>query len=138
MRLNGWSKAWRPIFDEIEKLSGFHGDERLKEMSEKFWQENAYAEGEPDRVVLCVSLKAENNGSILWHKTYVMDAYGDNESTAMARLVSYPVSYAIDAILSDKMTAGVSAATDDIDLIEEWLKKISNLAQYCDIIDHIK
>ena len=138
LRLNGWSKAWRPIFDEIEKLSGFHGDERLKEMSEKFWQKNAYAEGEPDRVVLCVSLKAENNGSILWHKTYVMDAYGDNESTAMARLVSYPVSYAIDAILSDKMTAGVSAATDDIDLIEEWLKKISNLAQYCDIIDHIK
>ena len=80
------------IFDEIEKLSGLAGEKRLKEMSEKFWQENAYAEGEADRVVLCVGLNAENNGSSVWHKTYVMDAFGDNEATAMARLVSYPVS----------------------------------------------
>ena len=138
LRLNGWSKAWRHIFDEIEKLSGLAGEKRLKEMSEKFWQENAYAEGEADRVVLCVGLNAENNGSSVWHKTYVMDAFGDNEATAMARLVSYPVSPAIEATLFSKMPFGVSAATSDLNLISEWLERIGNIAQYCEIIDHLR
>ena len=138
LRLHGWSKAWKPIFDEIETLSGSDGDKRLKEMSETFWQENAYAEDEADRVVLCVNLNAENNTSTLWNKTYVMDAYGDNDSTAMARLVSYPVSYAIEATLSKKIPFGVSAATNDSDLNKEWLENISNISQYCEIIDHLK
>ena len=47
----------RRIF-EIETLSGDAGDARLKEMSDQFWAENAYGENDPDRVVLCVSLKA--------------------------------------------------------------------------------
>ena len=89
-------------------------------------------------MVLCVSLNAENSSSILWHKTYVMDAYGDSEATAMARLVSYPVSYAIEATLSSKMPFGVSAATSDLNLISEWLENIANIAQYCEIIDHLK
>ncbi len=138
LRLNGWSKAWHHVFEEIEKLSGSDGEKRLKEMSDQFWEENSYADGEPDRVVLCVGLKADNNNSTLWHKTFVMDAWGDNEATAMARLVSYPVSYAVEAIFQNKLPSGILAATDNLNLISEWLGKISKIVQYIEVINHKK
>ena len=33
IRLNGWAEAWRPVFREIETLSGPEGDARLAEMA---------------------------------------------------------------------------------------------------------
>ena len=137
LRLNGWSDAWADVFAEIETLSGEAGEARLKEMSDQFWAENAYDEGEPDRVVLCVSLKAERGGDAVWHKTYVMDAWGDEVSTAMARLVSYPVSYAIRAVLDGQIDAGVHAAPNAADLVSGWLGEIKNLAQHLEITDHL-
>ena len=62
IRLNGWADAWAPIFAEIETLHGPEGDARLAEMAAQFWRDNAYAEGEADRVILFVSLKAERDG----------------------------------------------------------------------------
>jgi len=67
-------------------------------MSDRFWDEDAYDEGEPDRVVLCVDLKAKHEGAPVWRRTYVMDAWGDARGTAMARLVSVPVSLAVEAV----------------------------------------
>ena len=138
LRLNGWAKAWEHVFEEIETLSVSDGDSRLQEMSDQFWSKNSYSHGEPDRVVLCVGLKAESANSSKWHKTFVMDAWGDNESTAMAKLVSFPVSYAVEAILMNRTPSGILAATDNLDLISEWLKNISGIAQYFQIIDHNK
>lgn len=137
LRLNGWTEAWSDVFREIETLSGPEGDVRLKEMSDQFWAENAYNEGEPDRVVLCVSLKADKEGQAVWHKTYVMDAWGENGVTAMARLVSQPVSFAIEAVLGGQITSGVHAAPSDRHLVTEWMEKIGNLSQYLEIKDHI-
>lgn len=136
LRLNGWSEAWADVFKEVETLEGEAGDARLKEMSDQFWEENAYDEGEPDRVVLCVSLKAEKDGETVWHKTYVMDAWGDERGTAMARLVSYPVSFAIEAVMNRQIPAGVLAAPSDPKLIEDWMGKIGTLAQHLEVIDH--
>ncbi|MBT6298921.1 MAG: saccharopine dehydrogenase [Rhodobacteraceae bacterium] len=137
LRLNGWTEAWADVFAEIETLTGEAGEARLKEMSDQFWAENAYDEGEPDRVVLCVSLKAERGENAVWHKTYVMDAWGDEVSTAMSRLVSYPVSYAIRAVLDGKIAAGVSAAPNAADLVSGWLGDIKNFAQHLEITDHL-
>ncbi len=137
LRLNGWKDAWAPVFKEIETLSGPEGDARLKEMSDGFWAENAYDKGEPDRVVLCVSLKAEQNGSAVWHKTYVMDAWGADGVTAMARLVSNPVSYAIEAVLNGDISTGVHAAPNDLNLVHDWMTKINDLTQYLAIKDHL-
>jgi saccharopine dehydrogenase-like NADP-dependent oxidoreductase len=138
LRLNGWADAWSGVFKEIETLSGPQGEARLAEMSDQFWKENSYDEGEPDRVVLCVGLKAEKDGQTSWHKTYVMDAWGDEHGTAMARLVSYPVSFAVEAVLAKKLGSGVYAAPDNIELVSEWLDQISDLAQYLEIVDHTK
>ncbi|MFV1443372.1 MULTISPECIES: saccharopine dehydrogenase family protein [unclassified Phaeobacter] len=135
LRLNGWADAWADVFKEVETLSGPEGDARLKEMSDQFWAENAYDDGEPDRVVLCVGLKAEKDGAEVWHKTYVMDAWGDDRGTAMARLVSYPVSFAIEAAINGKIAPGVSAAPSDADLVDQWMGKIGALAQHLEVVD---
>ncbi len=57
-------------------------------------KDNSYAPGEPDRVVLFVSLRAERDGKPVYHETWAMDAWGDVRGTAMGRLVSVPVSLA--------------------------------------------
>ncbi|AUQ75922.1 saccharopine dehydrogenase family protein [Phaeobacter piscinae] len=136
LRLNGWAEAWADVFKEVETLEGAEGDARLKDMSDQFWTENAYAEGEADRVVLCVGLKAEKDGSDVWHKTYVMDAWGDERGTAMARLVSYPVSFAIEAAMNSKIAPGVSAAPSDPALVDQWMTKIGELAQHLEVVDN--
>jgi saccharopine dehydrogenase (NADP+, L-glutamate forming) len=135
LRLNGWSEAWADVFAEIETLSGPEGDARLKEMSDQFWNENAYDEGEPDRVVLCVELKAARDGKTVWHKSYVMDAWGDARGTAMARLVSVPVSLAVESVLAGAIPAGVSAAPSDPQVVESWMGEIGKLAQQLQIVD---
>lgn len=135
LRLNGWSEAWADVFAEIETLSGPEGDARLKEMSDQFWNENAYDEGEPDRVVLCVELKAAQDGKTVWHKSYVMDAWGDARGTAMARLVSVPVSLAVESVLAGAIPAGVSAAPSDPQVVESWMGEIGKLAQQLQIVD---
>ena len=136
LRLNGWADAWADVFSEIETLSGDAGDARLKEMSDQFWAENAYGENDPDRVVLCVSLQAERDGKTVWHQTYAMDAWGTEASTAMARLVSKPVSFGIKAVLANQIPTGVTAAPDDPKLVDAWLSEIAKLAQHLEIVDH--
>lgn len=136
LRLNGWQDAWADVFREIETLTGPEGDARLQEMSDQFWSENAYDEGEPDRVVLCVGLKAEKNGKEVWHKTYVMDAWGDERGTAMARLVSIPVSLAVEAVMDGRIAEGVSPAPRAPALVQEWLSTIGSLAQHLEVVDH--
>ena len=134
LRLKGWKNAWSEIFSEIEKLSGKNGDERLAQMSDQLWLENAYDKNEVDRVVLIVSLKASNGDKTKWHKTYVLDAHGDSVSTAMARLVSLPVSFAVEAVAQNKIGPGVSAAPSDMSIVNDWLDKIKSLVQHLEIV----
>ena len=130
IRLNGWADAWTPVFREIETLQGPSGEARLAEMAAEFLVENSYAPGEPDRVVLFVSLKAERDGATVWHETWAMDAWGDARGTAMARLVSVPVSLAVEAVLAREIPAGVHAAPHDPKLISRWMAEVGTLAQY--------
>lgn len=136
LRLNGWAEAWKDVFAEVETLQGAEGDARLKEMSDQFWAENAYDEGEPDRVVLCVALKAEKDGAVVYHKTFVMDAWGDERGTAMARLVSIPVAMAVQAVMAREIPAGVSPAPHDPKLVSRFLSEVDKLAQHLQVVDH--
>ena len=137
LRLNGWAEAWADVFAEIETLGGPEGEARLREMSDNFWAENAYEEDEPDRVVLCVSLKAEREGMPVWHKTYVMDAWGDARGTAMARLVSIPLSLVVEAVMNREIPVGVTQAPGDPRLVQRLLGEIDRLAQHLQVIDHL-
>ena len=133
LRLGGWADAWADVFAEAEHAS----DDRLREMSDLFWRDHAYAEGEPDRVVLFVSLKATRDGQTVWHKTWAMDAWGDARGTAMARLVSVPVSLAVEAVLAGEIAPGVSAAPSDPALVARWMEETGGLAQYLEKVDHL-
>jgi len=140
IRLNGWTDAWAPIFAEIEALEGkpmAEVDAALNARAAELLQENAYAEGEPDRVVLFVALKAEREGRPVFHETWALDAWGDARGTAMGRLVSVPVSLAVEAVLSREIPAGVYAAPHDPRLLDRWLNEVHTLAQFMARIDHL-
>ncbi|WP_299937310.1 saccharopine dehydrogenase family protein [uncultured Pelagimonas sp.] len=133
LRLNGWSEAWKDIFAE----AGTATDERLTEIADQLLKDNAYDEGEPDRVIMCVSFLAEKDGVPVWHKTYTMDAWGDARGTAMARLVSVPVSLAVEAVLNREVPVGVMAAPSDPKLITRWMDEVQILAQHVMVVDHL-
>jgi saccharopine dehydrogenase-like NADP-dependent oxidoreductase len=137
IRLNGWADAWAPVFAEIETLSGPAGEARLAEMAAGFWRDNAYGPDEPDRVVLFVSLRAERAGVPVYHETWALDAHGDVRGTAMGRLVSVPVSLAVEAVMNRQIAAGVHAAPHDPRLLASWLAEVGRLSQYMDRIDHL-
>jgi saccharopine dehydrogenase-like NADP-dependent oxidoreductase len=136
LRLNGWSDAWAGIFEELAEA----GDDeaQLQEVADRLWQGNAYAPGEPDRVVLCVSLKAETDGRPVWHRTWVLDAWGDARGSAMARLVSGTVALAAEATLARAIPPGVHGAPSDPRLVETWLSAIDPLAQKMELVDHLR
>jgi saccharopine dehydrogenase-like NADP-dependent oxidoreductase len=137
LRLNGWAEAWKDVFAEIETLSGPEGEARLREMSDQFWADNAYDPGEPDRVVLCVDLRADRDGAAVWHKSYVLDAWGADGVTAMARLVSVPVSLAVEGVLAGQIGAGVSAAPNAPELVAAWLAEVDALSQHLQVVDRL-
>ncbi len=133
LRLEGWARAWETVFAEAETAS----EARLREMSDAFWRDHAYGEGEPDRVVLFVSLKAARDGATLWHRSWALDAWGDGRGSAMARLVSVPVSLAVRAVLAGEIGPGVSAAPSERKLVDRWLAETGRLAQYMEKIDRL-
>lgn len=133
LRLNGWAEAWAGIFAEVGSAS----DARLAEMAQDLLAENSYGKDEPDRVVLCVALKAEKNGVPVWHREWVMDAWGDARGTAMARLVSVPVSLAVESVLAREVPAGVTAAPSDPKLVKRWMDEVDVLAQRLRVVDHL-
>ncbi|MEP3198309.1 MAG: saccharopine dehydrogenase C-terminal domain-containing protein [Lentilitoribacter sp.] len=136
LRLNGWAQAWDSLFKEIETLSGSEGDVRLKQISDKLLEQHSYDENEADRVVLCVSLRAENSsGETVYHKTYSLDAHGNDKGSAMAQLVSITVSLAVNSVLKNEITPGVSAAPSSLAIVNEWMDEIGNIAQYLEIKD---
>jgi len=140
IRLNGWAEAWAPIFREIEGLEGRSPaeiDAALTARANALLQENSYAPGEPDRVVLFVSLKAEREGKPVFHETWAMDAAGDARGTAMGRLVSVPVSLGVEAVANREIPAGVHAAPHDPKLITRWMDQVQGLVQYLDRVDHL-
>lgn len=138
LRLKGWQEAWSPVFAEVETLSGPEGDDRLREMADQFWRDNAYAEGEPDRVVLFVALQAERDGKTVWHKEWVLDAFGNDKGSAMAQLVSVPVSLAVQAVAAGRVAPGVHAAPEDPRLVADWLVEIGEIAQHMAKVDHLR
>jgi saccharopine dehydrogenase (NADP+, L-glutamate forming) len=106
-------------------------------MAAGFLTENAYAPGEPDRVVLFVSLLAQRAGRVVFHETWAMDAWGDARGSAMGRLVSVPVSLAVESVLAREIPAGVHPAPHDPRLIARWMGEVTGLVQYLQRIDHL-
>ena len=123
LRLNGWAEAWQGIFDTVENATGAEGEQRLAELSEELWRQHQYAEGEPDRVVLSVELSArDKTGKQVWGRQYLLDSVGDDSGSAMARLVSVPVSLVVEAIMNGEVEAGVTPVPSDREHVDRWIE----------------
>lgn len=138
LRLTGWAEAWAAVFAEMEALPpGDAAEKPLAELAARLWHGNAYAEDEPDRVVLVVSLLAERQGRPVWHESWALDATGDARGSAMARLVSGTVALAVEAVAAREIPAGVHPAPHDPRLVSRWLEATKASADYMARVDHL-
>jgi len=127
LRLPGWANAWQPLFTELDTLEVSGTDARLQELSDHLWQQYRYRSGEADRVVLCVELEAVEDKRTVWHGGLCIDARGNAQSSAMARLVSHTVSLAVDSVIAGELPSGVTAAPSDVALIGRWFASLEEL-----------
>ncbi|MFZ1727331.1 MAG: saccharopine dehydrogenase C-terminal domain-containing protein [Albidovulum sp.] len=134
LRLNGWTDAWADIFAKLE--SGPDAT-ALKALSDDLWAKYPLDKDEPDRVVLCVALRAEKSGRPVWHKTWVLDAAGDIRGSAMARLVSGTVLLAAEALMGREIPVGVHPAPHDPRIVERWLESVRGQVQHMRLVDHL-
>ncbi len=134
LRLNGWADAWQPVF---EVLAAGPDDQRLTALSQELWEKYPLEETEPDRVVLCVSLKAEREGVPVWHRTWALDAQGDVRGSAMARLVSGTVSLGVEALMTREIPVGLHGAPHDARLVRKWLEETRPQAQFMRLVEHV-
>ncbi len=136
LRLGGWSTAWAELFNTVAKLSSSDPDiaeTKLKAISEDLEAKYSYEDGEPDRVVLHVELVAKNAGQDMWQQSYLLDSCGNEKGQAMARLVSFPVSFAIESVLGSTAEKGVSAAPHQAKEVALWMDKLSDMGE---VISH--
>jgi saccharopine dehydrogenase (NADP+, L-glutamate forming) len=129
LRLDGWAEAWQPVFEEIDSVDRATAATDLEPLAKSLGHKYSYEPGEPDRVVLSVELEARRDGKTAWSGSCLIDACGDERGQAMARLVSLPVSLAVDSILAGDFDPGVQAATSDVSVIERWLDSLQALGE---------
>jgi saccharopine dehydrogenase (NADP+, L-glutamate forming) len=132
LRLNGWTLAWREIFNMLEKQDA-NIEELIQQKSDELWKNYRYDKNEEDRVVLWVNLEAEQQGKKVFSSTYQLDEKGSGENTAMAKLVSITLSAAVDLMLQNKIQPGVQAAPSNKHIIDYFFKVLSD---YAIKIDH--
>ncbi|NQY65187.1 MAG: saccharopine dehydrogenase NADP-binding domain-containing protein [Alteromonadaceae bacterium] len=142
LRLAGWSTAWQYLFDEVasissEDISAEDAEQKLKKISQNLEEKYSYDIDEPDRVVLSVELVAKQGNKTIWHNSYLLDACGNKNGQAMARLVSLPVSLAVEAILDQSIDKGVSAAPHQPEQVNTWLTKLESLGEKVTLRDHL-
>lgn len=133
LRPLGWGEAWAGVFDALAALPAepVAREAQLEALAAQLHGAHAYAPGEPDRVVLSVSLRAERNGRPVWDQGWFLDARGDLRGSAMARLVSGPVALAAEAILAHEIPVGVHPVPHDPQVVTPMLRGIVPMAQTC-------
>ena len=137
LRYKGWKNAWRDIFSEVDTLDASIAEARLKEISDDLWDRYSYKDGEVDRVILTVELKVENDTEVVWHKQYLMDTLGNDNGSAMAQLVSCSVALAVEAVLGNEISSGVTAAPHQSKLVSRWLDQAEDISDHFVLIDHL-
>ena len=137
LRYKGWKNAWGDIFSEVDTLDASIAEARLKEISDDLWDRYSYKDGEVDRVILTVELKVENDTEVVWHKQYLMDTLGNDNGSAMAQLVSCSVALAVEAVLGNEISSGVTAAPRQNKLVTRWLDQAEDISDHFVLIDHL-
>lgn len=137
LRLAGWSEAWADIFTTVEGLQSEDAERVLGDLSKDLWQQHQYSNGELDRVVLCVEHEVKDGEQTVWHKSYTVDAMGNDRGSAMGRLVSLTVSLAVQTILAGELPSGVLAASNDRIIALSWINQLRTLGETIILTDYV-
>jgi len=132
LRLNGWAQAWDSLFTEVDTLTGDAGMARLQAISDDLWDNHQYDEGESDRVVLSVELEVKDptGETTVFNGSYGVDEAGNENGSAMARLVSLTVAIAIESLIAGDLVKGVSPAPHDEKTVTKWLNALAELDEH--------
>ena len=68
----------------------------------------------------------DKTGKQVWRRQYLLDSTGDERGSAMARLVSVPVSLVVEAILNGELVAGVTSVPSDKGHVNRWIEVLSD------------
>jgi hypothetical protein len=127
LRLDGWRRAWQPVFDELRT-----GDTaQINALADELAARYPTGEDDRDRVVLSVALEARDAAGRTWAGAYLLDLVGDAAGTAMARCVSVPLAYGISRLLDGTTTAGLHKATDDAQEAARWITFLNDYGIRC-------
>ncbi|OXY90246.1 saccharopine dehydrogenase family protein [Streptomyces diastatochromogenes] len=121
LRLDGWLKAWEPVFEELR--SG--DDESIAALARELAAAYPTTDTDRDRVVLSVSLEVETAPDHTWTGIYLLDLMGDTEESAMARCVSRPLALGVRHILDGSLPAGLNRAAETAERSDQWLAELS-------------
>lgn len=136
IRLKGWDEGWAEVFARLRE-SG-KDQAALAKQARELWAEHPFAEGEADRMVLSVSLRAEQDGNTRWHKEWVMDTTGGRHGFARFRLNALVMALAAEALQRGAIAPGLHIGPTDPELIAAWLVEITHEAGYSRRIDHMR
>ncbi|WP_225826022.1 saccharopine dehydrogenase C-terminal domain-containing protein [Streptomyces naphthomycinicus] len=121
LRLDGWLKAWQPVFEELTAGD----DERIAALARELAAAHPTTEADRDRVVLTVSLEVDAGRGRTWTGAYLLDATGDAEESAMARCVSRPLALGVRHILDGSLSAGLHRAAGTAQRSDRWLAELA-------------
>ena len=117
LRLDGWSDAWKAVFEELPKAS----DERITELAAELVERYPTSDSDHDRVVMSVKLEIRMDSGESWTGEYVLDAVGTEDEAATPRLVSVSLACGILEVTAGRVPSGLHQATEDPESIERWL-----------------
>ncbi|MEU1007695.1 saccharopine dehydrogenase family protein [Streptomyces sp. NPDC005890] len=121
LRLDGWLKAWQPVFEELTAGD----DERIAALARELAAAHPTTKADRDRVVLSVSLEVDTGEGRPWTGAYLLDATGDAEESAMARCVSRPLALGVRHILDGSLPAGLHRAAETAQRADRWLAELA-------------
>jgi hypothetical protein len=120
LRLDGWLKAWQPVFEELRAGD----DERIAALARELAAAHPTTQADRDRVVLSVALEADTGEGRVWTGAYLLDLTGDAGESAMARCVSRPLALGVRHILDGSLPAGLHRAAETAQRADRWLAEL--------------
>ena len=117
LRLDGWSKAWQPVFTEL--VNG--NEKRISELAEELAARYPATAEDRDRVVMSVKLDVQTNTGDSWAGEYALDVVGNEKESATPRLVSVPLACAILDVAAGRVAPGLHQSADDMAATARWL-----------------
>ncbi|MER6560495.1 saccharopine dehydrogenase family protein [Streptomyces sp. NPDC001027] len=132
LRLDGWLRAWEPVFEELRAGD----DTRIAELARELAAAHPTSDADRDRVVLAVSLEVHADAAggapgdavgagRSWRGSRLLDLVGDETESAMARCVSRPLALGVRRILDGSLPPGLNRAAGTAARSEEWLRELA-------------